>query len=353
MPPHVRRTVADSGFEIHVDPTVVMEHWNAIRATPRYFFQTPQWMTSLIAQTDGNSMLFSFTDQGRPVLVTHLLRSTYRRYGISLTAVSSPGHLSELRLYCDGLSVTDPASVSLADIVANAGAWHVLRLERIRLGSPWLDISGIAGRFEEEPTQGVGVLDTTRPPDTWWSQLPRNMRNSVKRSRSRARQMGGTSVETFRGAGIPYAFEQYVALEATQQKHSWGTSLSQQPRFSHLLRDYLASVDSSQVRHLLINGRLAACQLGVIVDRTYFLLKIAYDPELAQFSPGNLLMADLVEACCTDSHIDRIDCTVWQPWHERWGMVREPTFAFTAFNRNTVRGRAARMTSTLRHQING
>jgi CelD/BcsL family acetyltransferase involved in cellulose biosynthesis len=90
-----------------------------------------------------------------------------------------------------------------------------------------------------------------------------------------------------------------------------------------------------------MDNRIAASQLSVRVGRTLFLLKIAYDEQLAYLSPGNVLMANLVESCCEDPDVDRIDCTVWQPWHQRWGMTREPTFRFTAFNSRSVRGALA------------
>ena len=351
MSPAVSPRMDDSKYEIHIDPNVVMKHWRSIKSDPKFFFQSPQWITSLIGQTDDDSILISFTDHDRPVMVTHLLKSTIKRFNVGLNIISAPGYLSEFRLFADGLFDEDFSEVAIADIVANVGAWHVLRLERLRLGSPWLTMKGVAGKFEDEPSQGVGVLDTIRDPETWRNQLPKNMRHSVAKARSKAERVGGVSIETETGSGVLDAFNQYVALEATQQKGLWGTSLSQKPRYLHLLRDYLTSVETSQVRRLFIDGRLAACQLSVVVNRTLFLIKIAYDEEQAHLSPGNLLMADLVESCCNDPSIDRIDCTVWQPWHQRWGMVREPTFMFTAFNPQSIKGRAVGIASALRRYL--
>ena len=351
MSPVVSPRMDDSHYEIHIDPTVVMEHWRSIKSDPKFFFQSPEWITSLIGQTGDDSILISFTDHDQPVLVTHLLKSTFKRFNVGLKIISAPGSLSGFGLFADGLFDKGFGEVALADIVANAGAWHVLRLERLRLGSPWLTMKGVAGKFEDEPSQGVGVLDTNRDPETWRNQLPKNMRHSVAKARARAERVGGVSIETETGLGVLDAFNQYVALEATQKKGLWGSSLSQKPRNLRLLRDYLTSVETSQVRRLFIDGRLAACQLSVVVNRTLFLLNIAYDEKQAHLSPGNLLMADLVESCCKDPSIDRIDCTVWQPWHQRWGMVREPTFTFTAFNSRSIKGRAVGIAWPLRRYL--
>ena len=45
---------------------------------------------------------------------------------------------------------------------------------------------------------------------------------------------------------------------------------------------------------------------------------MAYDDGLADLSPSNLLLADLVRACCDRPDVDRIDLVTNQPWHARW-----------------------------------
>ena len=47
-------------------------------------------------------------------------------------------------------------------------------------------------------------------------------------------------------------------------------------------------------------------------------MKVAYDEELAELSPSNLLMADLVRNCCERPDVASIDLVTNQPWHARW-----------------------------------
>lgn len=70
---------------------------------------------------------------------------------------------------------------------------------------------------------------------------------------------------------------------------------------------------------------------------------MACDEGLSHLWPGNVLMADLVESCCSDPAIDRVDCTTWQPRHARWGKVREPTYQLVAFNTRLVMRRLAKV----------
>jgi CelD/BcsL family acetyltransferase involved in cellulose biosynthesis len=106
--------------------------------------------------------------------------------------------------------------------------------------------------------------------------------------------------------------------------------------------------DTAEIRSLYVEGRLAASQLSVRVAATHFLLKVAYDESVADLSPSNVLFANLIETCCEDSTVNRIDCTVWQPWHARWGMTREPTYELFAFNRSSAGGWLAMIGWSLR-----
>jgi CelD/BcsL family acetyltransferase involved in cellulose biosynthesis len=230
------------------------------------------------------------------------------------------------------------------------GSWHVVRLNRLRIGSPWLALADGRGCVEEEPGEGVGVLDTCRDADAWSREMPKNMRDSIKKARRKLERVGGSEVVVSTGEDVAGGFEQYVLLEGSGQKGRNKTDLSHKREWRSLLLDYLRASDTAEVRCLYIDGQIAACQLSARVDRTLFLIKIAYDEQLAHLSPGNVLMAHLIEACCEDPHVDRVDCIVWQPWHQRWGLVREPTFRLTAFNHKSIRGALAGIVwNTRRH----
>jgi CelD/BcsL family acetyltransferase involved in cellulose biosynthesis len=182
--------------------------------------------------------------------------------------------------------------------------------------------------------------------------MPKNMRDSIRKARRRLESGGGSEVVVSTGGDVARGFEQYVLLEGSGQKGPQRSDLSHKREWRSLLLDYLLASDTAEVWCLNIDGQIAASQLSVRVARTLFLIKIAYEEQLAHLSPGNVLMANLIEACCEDPNIDRIDCIVWQPWHQRWGSVREPTFRLTAFNPRSVRGAlAGTVWNTRRHLV--
>jgi CelD/BcsL family acetyltransferase involved in cellulose biosynthesis len=175
-----------------------------------------------------------------------------------------------------------------------------------------------------------------------WQGVSKNMRDSIRKARRRIEERGGAEIVVTAGGEIGEAFERFVQLEASGWKAGQGGALAQTPLERALWRDYLPIAPDAQIRELRIDGALAAAQITVSTARTLFLPRIAYDENLAELSPSNVLMAELLESCCGDPAIDRIDCMEWQPWHPRWGMVREPTYTLVAFNSATIRGNAAR-----------
>jgi hypothetical protein len=296
----------------------------------------------------------ALVDGDRPVAVSVLRRSLRRRWGINLKVLYGPGYLDGIRLFADGLLAPDVDDrCSFDEIMRHLGPWHVMRLRRLRIGSPWLVLAGDRGCVEEEPDEGVGVLDTGRDADAWWREMPKNMRGSILQARGRLKRSGGSEVVVLTGGDVAAGFEQFLLLEASGWKGRQGTDLSHTPAWRSLWLGYLLASDTAQVRCLNIGGRTVASQLTVRVGRTLFVPKIAYDEQLAHLSPGNLLMANLVEACCEDPNVDRIDWIVSQPWHQRWGMVREPTFRLTAFNSRSVRGALAGIAWNARRRLVG
>ncbi len=315
--------------------------WQELGANAKYFFQTPEWMEHAAALIEGDLAWGVLTESGRPAAVSVLRHSQRKRAGIRFRVLEEARVGDWLYPYTDCLldrKAGGRRTIDLDDFADASGPWDVLNLRALRVGSPWIELAVGRAYLQEEPDGGVGILGTRLGPDDWLRTLPRNMRDSIRKARGRIEACGGGQVVVSTGPELPAAYEQFVALEASGWKGAQGTALSRRPAMRGLLRDYLPSAGTAHIRSLFVGDRLAASQVGVTVDGSLFLMKVAYDEQLAHLSPGNVLMANLVEECCEDPAVDRIDCTVWQEWHQRWGMVREPTYRLLAFNHRTVGG---------------
>ena len=329
----------------NADGSRVRSAWAGLGANARYFFQTPEWIERIAPLAGPDVVLGALFCEGRPIAASILQRRLRRVAGVAFNV------LSEVRLGAAELPLADslievPPSGGRSrfdDLLDVTAPWDVVFLSRLRIGSPWLELAAGSKHVHDEPDVGVGVLDTSVALDERQAALPRNMRDTIRKARRRIDQRGGVAVRVAPGPAVAEAYDGFVTLEAAGWKGLNGTALAQTPWMRDMLRDYLLACDTAQVRALYIDGRLAASQFGVRVAGVLSLMYVTFDEDVADLSPGNVLMADLVESCCGDPSVERIDCGGWQPWHQRWGMIREPTYSLVAFNRRSPRGMVARM----------
>jgi CelD/BcsL family acetyltransferase involved in cellulose biosynthesis len=325
----------------------VRSAWNALSSGARYFFQTLPWV-ELIARRVTSDVLWSVTlRNGRAIFVSVLRRRLFPLGGIRLRVLTSLCPLPQMTPFADSLVDSDAvAQLHFDDIARGFGPWHALRLRGLRAESPWLKVSAENVKIVSEPRGGVGIFDTSSSFEERWASVPKKMRKAIRRARDRIGERGQFVVAT--GDAIAKAFDEFVALESAGWKGEAGTSLAQTPGEREFLREYLVTADSAEVRSLHIDGRLAASRLAVKVAGTLFVLKTAYDESVADLAPGNVLFADLIEACCEDTAVNRVDCIVWHSRYEQWGMTREPTYMLLAFNRRSVGGMLAMIAWSLR-----
>jgi CelD/BcsL family acetyltransferase involved in cellulose biosynthesis len=69
---------------------------------------------------------------------------------------------------------------------------------------------------------------------------------------------------------------------------------------------------------LRLDGRAIAFQYGLLVDRRYYLLKPAYAEDLAECSPGQLLMEEVLKDCIA-RELEEFDFLgPDMPWKRDW-----------------------------------
>jgi CelD/BcsL family acetyltransferase involved in cellulose biosynthesis len=325
----------------------VLAAWNDLSPSDRYFFQTLPWVELLAMRVTSGVVWHVTLRHGRAIFVSILRRRLFSLGGIRLRILTSLRPVPQMPPFADSLTDLGAAThLYFGDIANDLEPWHALRLRGLRAGSPWLKVSADNLKIASEPQEGVGIFDTSSSIEERWRTVPKNMRNTIRKARNRIGKRGRIVVAT--GDAIAAAFDEFVALESAGWKGHAGTSLAQTPGERELLREYFVTSDTAEVRSLHIEGRLAASQLSLKVVGTQFLLKVAYDESVADLSPSHVLFADLIESCCKDSSVNRIDCIAWQPWHAQWGMTREPTYELIAFNRSSAGGWLAMIGWSLR-----
>lgn len=192
--------------------------------------------------------------------------------------------------------------------------------------------------------------------------------NGVKRSGSSRKKLrqtwnklageGELAIENVRDpARIGAAFEAFLTLEAAGWKGKGGTALlnnSKDAAFARRLVADLAAQAQASVALLTLDGRPIATQVLIYSGRIAYTWKTSFDPALARFSPGSLLIDRLAGDLIDDGEIDLIDsCSQASGFMGQLLTGRKPMadLVFSASKRPTLGFRAVSFYLTLRESV--
>jgi CelD/BcsL family acetyltransferase involved in cellulose biosynthesis len=135
--------------------------------------------------------------------------------------------------------------------------------------------------------------------------LSARRRADQARARRRAEALGAVRAELLRPAPEEVAplLAELVRIEGAGWKGAAGTALAGDPWRRGFFERYAAgSAADGTLRfaRLRIGDEIAAVQLAVVVDRSYWLLKIGYDERFRRASPGALLLEETIARAARD-----------------------------------------------------
>jgi len=333
--------------------TAVRHVWEALlEAGPEpYYAQLPEWMEAVSNHLhDDDSRWFVAEDDEGPLVALPYQTSVRRQGPLRVRMLANERGV-------DGLAAPrlrpDPLRRALlAASAADGEPIDVLSLNGLRPGSAFIRLATAAstGLYAEVRHGGFSTIETRVTADEWMAAASRNLRSGLRKARNRFEARGTMTIsEVTTPAEVEAAFEEYVAIEATGWKADSG-ALANQPVDRALMRHLLvacAATGQATVRMLRLDGRAVAGQLATIGAGTLVLYKVAYDEAHADLSPSNILLADLIKACCDRPDVDRIDLVTKQPWHERWQAVAQPTYRTRDLNVRRPGGLVSRVGALL------
>jgi CelD/BcsL family acetyltransferase involved in cellulose biosynthesis len=156
----------------------------------------------------------------------------------------------------------------------------------------------------------------------------------------RLREAGEVSVARTRD---PAALDDVLALEGRSWKGARGTAIAADARlraFYGRVAGWAARRDGLRIAVLRLDGRPLAAVLAFEEDGVLHLVKAGYDPAFARFSPGQLLLQDVLREAFA-AQLRRVELHgADEPYKRLWtGAVRNRV-ALEAFA-PTARGRLA------------
>lgn len=135
--------------------------------------------------------------------------------------------------------------------------------------------------------------------DAYWADRPRNLRSSIRNRENRLEKAGLEPhvVRLDKPEDMRGAVERFAALESAGWKGRVGTAVDiddAQCRFYTEVMERFAETGQAVAYEYLLGDRLAASRLTLGTERMMVLLKTTYDEDLAPYSPGRLLLREVI-----------------------------------------------------------
>jgi CelD/BcsL family acetyltransferase involved in cellulose biosynthesis len=318
---------------------------------PPSHLQLPSWVRALCDHVnDDDARWFVAEDEDGPLAVVPY-HVEVRRYGPLRVRAMLTDKFSD-SLLAPRARPHAVRDALLASAAAAGDPLDALSFNGMRPGSGTLRLATAAssGLTAETRWGGYSVIDTRPGGDEWFAAAGKNLRSALRKARNRFEREGALTITVATDPeAVAAAYEEFVKVEASGWKAEAG-ALVNRPQERALLAQFLveeARRGFAQVRTIRLDGRAAASQLATLTGRTLELYKVAYDDELSALSPSNLVMADLVRACCDDPKVDGIDLVTNQPWHDRWHADEHPTYQARDANLRRPAGIAARLAAAV------
>lgn len=152
--------------------------------------------------------------------------------------------------------------------------------------------------------------------------VPGKLRRNLNRLRKKLESQSDITVDTYtEGSALTQALEQFMLLEKSGWKgRGSSTAIDDDQQLKTFYQQLLVSEYpglQAVISLLRVDNKPIAAQFGVRCANTLNLLKIAYDEDFSPYSPGSLLLMDML-AKVKEMDIDTLSLVTAPIWAERW-----------------------------------
>ncbi|MDQ1830153.1 GNAT family N-acetyltransferase [Massilia scottii] len=189
----------------------------------------------------------------------------------------------------------------------------------------------------------------------YWSSRSKQLQSNIKKRDKRLFENGieQRRVHIGEAGDIVAAVDRYAALEGAGWKGRNGTAVGSTPAQHQFYRDLMqrAALDGHAfVSELWFGDTLAASRLILRRNGVYVILKTSYDESFADYSPGRLLLRDVIEQAFaadpggaiefyTDADQNQLEWATAQRWIQhrtlyRWNVAEALTVSLRAWRSN-------------------
>lgn len=174
-----------------------------------------------------------------------------------------------------------------------------------------------------DQTERIRVMDCRAPFARLEAGFSRNFRRNLKVARKRLEELPDVRFRVVRETGALAAeLPTFLDLETSGWKGEGRSSIRHRAGLADYYADLAGSLagerDYCEIIGLYTGDRCIASVLAARTGATLSALKTGYDQAYGRYSPGQLVIAHLVERCCADPGVERVNFVSEAPWLQSW-----------------------------------
>lgn len=182
----------------------------------------------------------------------------------------------------------------------------------------------------------ASILEIIGAYDAFFSRMKKQFKKNLRRRQNKLLESGKVSISVYKSHQInKEVLESFLELESKGWKGRLGSAICQIEKVSKFylnLARNLIKVGWLEIHFLNVDDQPVAGQFAINMNRMLINLKIAYDEEFANCSPGILLFNSIIYRAFITKDYQLINSLTKQPRHNNWNMNNQAYYDLHIFN---------------------
>lgn len=218
----------------------------------------------------------------------------------------------------------------------------IIKFHRIREDSPTQTLQTQELFQIIEPAGKGSYLPIPSDFNKYRSSLSRNFRNNLNKAANKLKNLPNVKISILSGCDAdPLMLSRFADVEVASWKGETKTAIQCSPILLDFYSDlvkYLFKAGWLEWHFLESDGRPIAANLCIRLKQSLFIWKLGYDSQYSQYSPGSLLLENVIYQASVNHTIDEIDLMTNEPWYKNWHMSSRSYINITGYWKNTSCG---------------